>query len=55
MFTDVSEQGTTSIFKACFLLLADFLLDLLVDIEDGISSFFRNVGEPDYRVLQPRS
>jgi hypothetical protein len=52
--TDVSEQRTASTFRACLLLVADFLLDLLVDIEDGVPSVFRNVGEPDYNVLQPR-
>jgi hypothetical protein len=46
-----SRESTCS---SCSLLIADFLLALLFDLEDGSDTFFRNVDglQSNYAVLQ---
>jgi hypothetical protein len=45
-----------TLYSACCQLLAGFLLDLLLEPEDGGNTFLWNIGAllPDYTVLRPR-
>jgi hypothetical protein len=49
-------ENTPSIRSSCCFILADWLLGLLLDAEDGGSMFLRTVGKylPDYTSSHPR-